>query len=41
MIWQEKYISVRMKPGALGYEAETEGYTGANWSINVAKKAIG
>ena len=26
--------------GALGYDAANEGYTGANWSINVAKQAI-
>ena len=32
---------MKMLLGALGYDAEVEGYTGPNWSINVAKKAIG
>ena len=35
------YAFMKMLLGALGYDGETEGYTGANWSINVAKKAIG
>ena len=35
------YAFMKMLLGALGYEQETEGYTGANWSINVAKQAIG
>ena len=35
------YAFMKMLLGALGYDAETEGYTGANWSINVAKRALG
>ena len=35
------YAFMKMLLGALGYDAENEGYTGANWSINVAKQAIG
>ena len=35
------YAFMKMLLGALGYDAEIEGYTGPNWSINVAKKAIG
>ena len=35
------YAFMKMLLGALGYDAAIEGYTGANWSINVAKKAIG
>ena len=35
------YAFMKMLLGALGYDAEVEGYTGPNWSINVAKKAIG
>ena len=34
------YAFMKMLLGALGYDAEVEGYTGANWSINVAKRAI-
>ena len=34
------YAFMKMLLGALGYDAENEGYTGANWSINVAKQAI-
>ena len=34
------YAFMKMLLGALGYKAENEGYTGANWSINVAKRAI-
>ena len=34
------YAFMKMLLGALGYKAEVEGYTGANWSINVAKQAI-
>ena len=34
------YAFMKMLLGALGYNAETEGYTGPNWSINVAKRAI-
>ena len=32
---------MKMLLGALGYDSSIEGYTGANWSINVAKQAIG
>ena len=35
------YAFLKMLLGALGYDAAVEGYTGANWSINVAKQAIG
>ena len=35
------YAFMKMLLGALGYDASVEGYTGANWSINVAKQAIG
>ena len=31
---------MKMLLGALGYESANEGYTGPNWSINVAKQAI-
>ena len=31
---------MKMLLGALGYKAEQEGYTGANWSIQVAKRAM-
>ena len=34
------YAFMKMLLGALGYKAENEGYTGANWSINVAKRAL-
>ena len=34
------YAFMKMLLGALGYESETEGYTGNNWSINVAKRAL-
>ena len=34
------YAFMKMLLGALGYDAEVEQYTGANWSINVAKQAI-
>ena len=34
------YAFMKMLLGALGYDVEVEGYTGANWSINVAKRAI-
>ena len=34
------YAFMKMLLGALGYKAEQEGYTGANWSINVAKRAM-
>lgn len=32
---------LKMLLGALGYDASLEGYTGNNWSINVAKQALG
>ena len=35
------YAFMKMLLGALGYDAEIEQYVGANWSINVAKQAIG
>ena len=35
------YAFMKMLLGALGYDSTNEGYTGANWSINVAKQAIG
>ena len=34
------YAFMKMLLGALGYDAQTEGYVGANWSINVAKRAL-
>jgi len=34
------YAFMKMLLGALGYDSTREGYTGANWSINVAKRAI-
>ena len=34
------YAFMKMLLGALGYDAATEGYTGSNWSINVAKRAL-
>ncbi|MGO5049347.1 S-layer homology domain-containing protein [Dysosmobacter sp. Sow4_B12] len=35
------YAFMKMLLGALGYDVDIEGYTGANWSVNVAKQAIG
>ena len=35
------YAFMKMLLGALGYDQYTEGYTGDNWSIQVAKQAIG
>ena len=35
------YAFMKMLLGALGYDATIEGYTGANWSVNVAKQALG
>ena len=35
------YAFMKMLLGALGYDPDIEGYTGANWSVNVAKQAIG
>ena len=34
------YAFMKMLLGALGYDSTKEGYTGANWSVNVAKQAI-
>ena len=34
------YAFMKMLLGALGYDSAIEGYTGANWSINVAKRAL-
>ena len=34
------YAFMKMLLGALGYDADVEGYTGPNWSINVAKRAL-
>ena len=34
------YAFMKMLLGALGYDAAIEGYTGANWSIQVAKRAL-
>ena len=35
------YAFMKMLLGALGYDAEREGYVGANWSVQVAKTALG
>ena len=35
------YAFMKMLLGALGYDGSIEGFTGANWSVNVAKLAIG
>ena len=35
------YAFMKMLLGALGYDATYEQYVGANWSINVAKQALG
>ncbi|WP_455580568.1 S-layer homology domain-containing protein, partial [Dysosmobacter sp.] len=35
------YAFMKMLLGALGYDATVEQFTGANWSVNVAKLAIG
>ena len=35
------YQFMKMLLGALGYDSDEEGFTGPNWSINVAKLAIG
>ena len=35
------YQFMKMLLGALGYDSDIEGFTGPNWSINVAKLAIG
>ena len=34
------YAFMKMLLGALGYDAGIEGYTGANWSVQVAKRAL-
>ena len=34
------YAFMKMLLGALGYDKAVEGYEGANWSINVAKRAL-
>ena len=34
------YAFLKMLLGALGYDADIEGYTGANYSVSVAKQAI-
>ena len=31
---------MKMLLGALGYDSAKEGYTGPNWSIQVAKRAL-
>ena len=35
------YAFMKMLLGALGYDSDIEGYTGANWSIPVGKRALG
>ena len=35
------YAFMKMLLGALGYDSELEGYVGANWSVQVAKTALG
>ena len=35
------YAFMKMLLGALGYDSKIEGYTGANWSVQVAKTALG
>ena len=32
---------MKMLLGALGYDSDKEGYTGANWTVNVIKQAVG
>ena len=34
------YAFMKMLLGALGYDADIEGYVGSNWSIQVAKRAL-
>ena len=34
------YAFMKMLLGALGYDAAVEGYTGTNWSVSVAKRAL-
>lgn len=35
------YAFLKMLLGGLGYDSEVEGFTGSNWSVNVAKLAMG
>jgi hypothetical protein len=35
------YHFMKMLLGALGYDGEVEGFTGPNWTVNVAKLALG
>ena len=35
------YAFMKMLLGALGYDADIEGYTGSNWTVAVAKQAMG
>ena len=35
------YAFMKMLLGALGYDSDIEGYAGANWSVAVAKQAVG
>ena len=35
------YAFMKMLLGALGYDGSIEGFTGGNWSVNVAKLAVG
>ena len=35
------YAYLKMLLGALGYDAQTEGFVGDNWKVNVAKIALG
>ena len=35
------YAFMKMLLGALGYDSQREGYVGANWSVQVAKTALG
>ncbi len=35
------YAFMKMLLGALGYDSDIEGYVGANWSVAVAKQAVG
>ena len=35
------YAFMKMLLGALGYDSKVEGFTGSNWTVNVAKLAVG
>ncbi|MEI3349111.1 MAG: S-layer homology domain-containing protein [Dysosmobacter sp.] len=35
------YAFMKMLLGALGYDADIEGYSGSNWTVAVAKQAMG